>query len=403
MIKNYKNRIAIIICWSGKLPWYWSFFVKSVEKNPSIDFFIVTEEKLYKKTPSNIKIIPLSISEIRDLIKNRIKIKPNINYAYKLCDFKPTYGLIFEEYLKEYDFWGYGDIDLIFGNIRLFITDEILSNYDIISPHNQFLAGYFVLFRNVEYINTLFLKSKDFIKIAESNNCYGFDECAMLHREFALGKKYFEVNFEIETMTEIVLKDKNIKYLFELFSIQGLPGKIVWQNGNLIYDNKYEIMAYHLSDFKREPYLFISNQLKLYITDRFYVNEHSITSQNPKTIFGKCEIKLAFIKKKFYLIYKSLIWNYTLLISKSNISKNKINFISRIEGNYTANQIFISIYKLNNKFYSKKNDENAQQLFYYNDFKFIIKESKYILDFNIIDNSFLVSDLRNNKIIFNKK
>jgi len=33
-------------------------------------------------------------------------------------------------------FWGYCDIDLIFGNIRAFMTDELLNEYDIIKSHH---------------------------------------------------------------------------------------------------------------------------------------------------------------------------------------------------------------------------------------------------------------------------
>ena len=50
----------------------------------------------------------------------------------------------------EYDFWGYCDIDLIFGNIRKFITDDILDKYDKILSR-----GHFTLFRNKDSINTI--------------------------------------------------------------------------------------------------------------------------------------------------------------------------------------------------------------------------------------------------------
>ena len=45
-----------------------------------------------------------------------------VNSPYKLCDYKPVYGLIFDEDLQDYDFWGHCDVDLIFGDIRKFIN-----------------------------------------------------------------------------------------------------------------------------------------------------------------------------------------------------------------------------------------------------------------------------------------
>ena len=39
--------------------------------------------------------------------------------AYKLCGCKPFYGVIHKEELRGYDYWGFGDIDLIYGDLSL--------------------------------------------------------------------------------------------------------------------------------------------------------------------------------------------------------------------------------------------------------------------------------------------
>ena len=49
-----------------------------------------------------------------------------LNEPYDLCDFKVAYGEIFQEYLEPYDFWGFCDCDLIYGDIRHFLTEELL-------------------------------------------------------------------------------------------------------------------------------------------------------------------------------------------------------------------------------------------------------------------------------------
>jgi hypothetical protein len=65
----------------------------------------------------------------------------NIKHSYKLCDFKPAYGFIFFELIENYDFWGYCDIDIIFGSIRDFITKEILESHDLISTRPDWIPG----------------------------------------------------------------------------------------------------------------------------------------------------------------------------------------------------------------------------------------------------------------------
>lgn len=57
---------------------------------------------------------------------------------YKLCDFRPLYGEIFSNYVDGYDFWGYCDCDLIFGDIRKFLTEELLSTKDYLLGMGHF-------------------------------------------------------------------------------------------------------------------------------------------------------------------------------------------------------------------------------------------------------------------------
>jgi len=64
--------------------------------------------------------------------------------------------VIFEDWLKDYDFWGYGDLDLIYGNIRKFCNDQVLQEYDIISGRKKYLTGHFALYRNNETVNNLY-------------------------------------------------------------------------------------------------------------------------------------------------------------------------------------------------------------------------------------------------------
>lgn len=76
---------------------------------------------------------------------------------YKLCDFRPIYGKLFQQYINGADFWGFGDIDLIYGDIRQFITENVLQNYDLISGW-----GHLTLVRNNDYWNNFYkIKQKD--------------------------------------------------------------------------------------------------------------------------------------------------------------------------------------------------------------------------------------------------
>lgn len=144
---------------------------------------------------------------------------------------------------------------MIFGNIRTFITDEILEVYDLISVRPDWITGFFLLYRNNSKMNALFKESRDYQKVFTTNKLYCFDETAFAHDAFSEGKKYYEINTEIESMMHVVQKQvetNQIKYYSDLHIIDGVPGKMKWDKGTLIYKNRFEILLYHLILFKKK-------------------------------------------------------------------------------------------------------------------------------------------------------
>jgi len=248
--------IGMLVCYYGKLPWYFHYFLHSCRYNPTVDFFIITDDGAYKKSlPQNVKLIIKSLDELKQLINNKLGFETNIIKAYKLCDFKPAYGYIFSELLDSYDFWGHCDIDLVFGNIRDFVVDELLEEYELISVRPDWIPGCFLLFKNIPKMNMLYTHSKDFEKIFRSAQHYCFDETNFTHKQFEEGKSYHEIKSEVESMMHVVKKMEAggfIKPYFDLHIIEGgSPGRLKWENGKIIYKNRFEVLLYHLIDFKR--------------------------------------------------------------------------------------------------------------------------------------------------------
>ena len=157
--------------------------------------------------------------KIGAVASEKLAFAVNINFSYKLCDFKPAYGFIFSEIIEKYDFWGLGDIDVIYGNIRNFVTDEMLQEFDLISPRPDWVPGCFLLFKNTEKMNTLFMQSKDYQKVFESNQHLCFDETNFSQGLFTEGYKYFQIATEIESMMHVIKRSEEaneIKPYFDL-------------------------------------------------------------------------------------------------------------------------------------------------------------------------------------------
>lgn len=248
------NKIIIFICYYGEFPWYFSYFLHSCKFNSTIDFLIFSDIKFTFQLPANVRIIDKSIHELKVIASKKLGFEVNFENFYKLCDFKPAYGLIFEDYAQGYDFWGQSDIDIIYGSIRNFMTDEFLRKYDFISVRHDYTTGCFALYRNTELIRNIFKRSKDYKTVFSNSQHYCFDECNFAWDELTGGKSIFEVKTEIESFTHIIKaaeKNNEIHAHFDFILIEGLVGKIKFDNGKIVYKNTYEGVLYHLYLFKR--------------------------------------------------------------------------------------------------------------------------------------------------------
>jgi hypothetical protein len=99
----------------------------------------------------------------------------------------------------------------------------------------------------------LFMQSRDYKKVFTTEKHYCFDETNFAHDAFGEEKQYWEVNTEIESMTHVVKRleaENYIKPFFDFIIIEGLPGRLKWEDGHLYYRNKFEVLFYHLIYFK---------------------------------------------------------------------------------------------------------------------------------------------------------
>lgn len=282
------QKIALINCFFGPLPWYFDFFLKSCSTNSTVDFIIFSDHTYNKVLPENVQIISFSLNDFNQLASQKLDIKIDVKAPYKLCDFKPAYGVVFSDYLKDYDFWGMCDIDIILGTIRSFMTPEILDEYDVISTRHDFVTGWFMLFRNNSEINNLFKKSKDYLKVFTSDTHFCFDECNFKYLQLDDEvSNILDIECEIESMEHVVRKEmkvNKIKVYYDLIMVDGLSGKIKWDNGMLSYDNEFEVLLYHLIRYKANHY----SQKTTWktIPNVFYVDQYCFRKNAINTVSG---------------------------------------------------------------------------------------------------------------------
>lgn len=260
-------KIAIIGCYYGQFPVWIQYWLKSCSTNPTIDFFIVTDLDLPDK-PENVHIIFFHLNEIKLLAEQKIGISVSLGKPYKLCDLKPCYGLVFEDYLKEYDYWGHCDFDLIWGDIRKFIEKYEIEKYD------KFLAlGHLALYRNIENINKRFMldgsKCGNYQEVFSNDNGYAFDELGGIYsiyekNQFSMFNK--RIFAEIKTYHQrFRLKKVDGNYKHQVFLYKdGSVFRVYEKNGKI---KTHEYIYIH---FRRK---LLADERKWYEVENFYITK----------------------------------------------------------------------------------------------------------------------------------
>lgn len=174
-----EHRCVLILPYFGTLPEYFPLFLKSVAYNPQFDLLLVTDCNVCEhRVPPNVRVMQCTFDEIRQRICNTVGRKVCLARPYKLCDYKPLYGLVFERELCDYDFWGHCDADMLWGNLGAYLTPLQLDAYDKLLVH-----GHFSIYRNVALVNEAALRHANApcgfnIAANTDQTCY-FDEIGM--------------------------------------------------------------------------------------------------------------------------------------------------------------------------------------------------------------------------------
>ena len=244
-----QHRILLICVYFGELPNYFNVFLKSCRHNPTVDWIVFTDDKKQFKLPPNVRVVYVEFQDVIERIRRKLSIEVNIPHPYKLCDFKPTYGVVFDEYVQGYHFWGHCDLDVIFGDIRAFINAELLDTYS-----KLLRRGHLTLYRNNHDSNRYYQLSHPTISyknIFADSEGHAFDETNGIH---AVIKSHNIPVFEGEIIANI--QRDHSRYL--LTDANPVKNRILqvfyWDNGKIFREscdllgkrNKDEFCYIHL-------------------------------------------------------------------------------------------------------------------------------------------------------------
>ena len=318
--------ICYIVPYLGHLPKNFGLWLIGCKANPTINWIIYTDDRTSYDYPENVKVIYTTYDEIKDRIQSFYDFDVSFERPWRLALMKSAYGEIFYDKIKDFDFWGYCDIDLMWGNIRKFYTDEILERYDRIG-----FQGHSTLMRNTEDNNNIYRTivpgEINYVDVFSGKSDYSFDENGMDSIYKYLGKEYYQ-----ETNFANLLKYNTGFFLYAMPDEDAINNNhqiFTWQNGTLLrhYINKdgdINVQEFCYIHFWCRPMKF--NVKSLDLNTVYYIYPDVMTDKNIgisiKTLmkFGN-RSRLCFIinmlwVNRYKITFKRIIFNIRGLFNR---------------------------------------------------------------------------------------
>ena len=252
--------VGVLVLYFGRWPRFFRFFLETCRHNPQFDFIIIGDcgKPEGAGIPPNCSFLPMTLKDLSRRASAALGLRIELTYAYKVCDLKPALGRIFEQELMGYEFWGYSDIDVLFGNMGAFLTPEVRAAHDALFVRKEYTTGSLFLMRNMPAVNDLFRRSPDHGRVFEdATRNYEFDECAGVYRELIAGQSIFDVPTPIVSFTEVVRaaeREGAIRAYFDAIALEGLQrhAEVRMREGRLLCGDK-EYALYHSVCEKSSP------------------------------------------------------------------------------------------------------------------------------------------------------
>ena len=310
-----KNRIAVLMPYFGKWPPWIDLYFYSCKKNSNIDWYFITDCEIPVEKVNNLYFVNKSFQQYNEEVSERLNFKFNPSSPYKLCGLRPFYAILHADIIQGYEFWGYGDVDIIWGNISSFYTENMLDKFDVFSTHADRLSGHFTLIRNNTYYNNLCYKIKNWKDKLISSDAIALDE-----RDFSW-LIYPETRF---------VKLIYSKIIYKIFN---------WRDAWVFYN--YLLPVFNIISFSRLRKIYFKEQHTTPIlshdgltckhdADTWYYKEGKIT--NNKTTNEYIYLHFMILKKngirtdhywndKYYLLEKDYDFSKGVQISKTGFEK----------------------------------------------------------------------------------
>ncbi len=143
-------RVKLLSAWFGpKPPWY-SLFVEQMKRFQMVDWECVPP---FDGPHSE------QADWMNKLVTERLGVACRKGAGVddnSVCDLRPAYGEIFADKYEGYDWWGWCDLDMLFGDMDKLLQWICLPEVNVVTFKREYLSGCLTLLRNTPFLKRVY-------------------------------------------------------------------------------------------------------------------------------------------------------------------------------------------------------------------------------------------------------
>lgn len=168
--------LIVLVPYFGRWPEWIDLFVETCRWNADIVWRIFTDCGETANRAPNVELVPTGFDDYKALARRRLDVDFDPADPYKLCDLRPALGELHRDEIDGFDFFGFGDLDVVYGRLRQFYTDDLLRRSRVLSTHPERLSGHFAVLRNTAGGRRLYRAVRGYREILADPRYLGLDE-----------------------------------------------------------------------------------------------------------------------------------------------------------------------------------------------------------------------------------
>ncbi len=237
------NAVLILPYFGAFGPWF-PLYLHSLATQHTLDLLLLSDREP-PPLPANVRRVEMCLDQVRELATATLGMPVRLYRTRNICDLKPAYGLVFQQFIQEYEYWAFGDEDVLYGDLDRMLAPHLDGSVDMVVPGTSSARmqgstqGHLTILRNHPRTNELAFRDPAYSQVLASQEHWAYDETSWRHGS------------DIRSFAKIVQTAEargNLSIRWGLPSIthRPRPGRWYRYDGRAICDDTgREILYYH--------------------------------------------------------------------------------------------------------------------------------------------------------------